>query len=48
VPLAPASGVAVLAWAVSFVPITVIGLSALASKSVRRPAPIEEGGGRNA
>jgi len=48
VPLAPASGVAVLAWAVSFVPITVIGLSALASKSVRRPAPTEEGGGRNA
>ncbi|MGE5278219.1 MAG: lysylphosphatidylglycerol synthase transmembrane domain-containing protein [Acidobacteriota bacterium] len=38
VPLAPASGVAVLAWAVSFVPITLIGLAALASKTVREPS----------
>jgi len=35
VPLAPASGVAILAWAVSFVPITLIGLAALASPRVR-------------
>ncbi len=35
VPLAPASGVALMAWAVSFVPITAIGLAALASKTVR-------------
>jgi hypothetical protein len=40
VPLAPASGVAVLAWAVSFIPITLIGLAALTTRSVRR------GGGR--
>lgn len=38
VPLAPASGVAVLAWAVSFVPITLVGLAALASKTVRGPS----------
>jgi len=38
VPLAPASGVAVLAWAVSFVPITLIGLAALASRTVREPS----------
>jgi uncharacterized protein (TIRG00374 family) len=36
VPLAPASGVAVLAWTVSFVPITLIGLAALATPAVRR------------
>lgn len=39
VELAPASGVAVLAWAVSFVPITLIGLAALASKTVRGHSP---------
>ncbi|MGH9368624.1 MAG: lysylphosphatidylglycerol synthase transmembrane domain-containing protein [Thermoanaerobaculia bacterium] len=37
VPLAPASGVAVLAWAVSFVPITLIGLAALTTRTVREP-----------
>ncbi len=38
VPLAPASGVAVLAWAVSFIPITLIGLAALTTRSVRGAA----------
>ena len=37
VPLGPASGVAVIAWAVSFIPITLAGLAALATPSVRRP-----------
>jgi glycosyltransferase 2 family protein len=40
VPLAPASGVAVLAWAVSFVPITLIGLAALATPTVRGPSGV--------
>jgi len=39
VPLAPASGVAVLAWAVSFVPITLLGLAALGTRTVRVAAP---------
>ncbi len=41
VPLAPASGVAVLAWAISFVPISLIGMAALLTKTVR-----QQGGGR--
>jgi uncharacterized protein (TIRG00374 family) len=44
VPLAPASGVAVMAWAISFVPITLIGLAALMTRSVRAT----EGGRREA
>ena len=48
VPLAPASGVAVLAWAVSFVPITAIGLAALGTRSVRRSFSEPQDGGRNA
>lgn len=44
--VAPASGVAILAWAVSFVPITAIGLAALASKTVREEArPPDPGDG---
>jgi hypothetical protein len=35
VALAPASGVAVIAWAVSFLPITLIGLAALTTRTVR-------------
>ena len=42
VPAGPASGVAVLAWAVSFIPITLIGLAALTTRSVR------QSGGREA
>src|SRR5262249_38940752 len=48
VPLAPASGVAVLAWAVSFVPITLIGLGALATRMVRRAFAESQDGGRDA
>jgi hypothetical protein len=41
---APASGVAVMAWAVSFVPITLMGLAALLTKTVRETGD----GGREA
>jgi hypothetical protein len=47
VPLAPASGVAVIAWAVSFLPITLIGLAALTTRTVREPIPLAEEGGRS-
>lgn len=43
VPLAPASGVAVLAWAVSFLPITLIGLAALTTRTVRERGGREDG-----
>lgn len=49
VTLAPASGVAVLAWAVSFIPITLIGLAALSTRTVRtagRGSVPEPRGGR--
>jgi glycosyltransferase 2 family protein len=46
VSLAAASGVAVLAWAISFVPITLIGLAALATRTVRGPFPRPSDGGR--
>jgi uncharacterized protein (TIRG00374 family) len=45
VPAAPASGVAIMAWAVSFVPITLIGLAALAAGGLRRPDD-ENGSGK--
>jgi uncharacterized membrane protein YbhN (UPF0104 family) len=41
---APATGVAVMAWAVSFVPITLMGLAALLTKTVRETGD----GGREA
>jgi hypothetical protein len=43
VPLANASGVAVMAWAVSFVPITLIGLAALGTRTVRQDGRRESG-----